>query len=88
MQVLNLLVYKLTKQPYNELLLEFLFVDEHLVDIGDDLVDYEVSLLCCAVLCCAVLCVPKQMPVAVEGVTCARIVFRAFHMQMAADRPL
>lgn len=28
--------------PYNELLLDFLFVDEHLVDIGDDLVDYEV----------------------------------------------
>ena len=36
-------MYKVTKQPYNELLLEFLFVDEHLVDIGDDLVDYEVS---------------------------------------------
>ena len=42
MQVLNLLMYRLTSMPYNELLLDFLFVDEHLVDIGDDLVDYEV----------------------------------------------
>ena len=42
LQVLNLLLFKLTKQPYDELLLKFLFVDEHLVDMGDDLVDYEV----------------------------------------------
>ena len=42
LQVLNLLLYKLTNQPYDEALLEFLFADEHLVDIGDDLVDYEV----------------------------------------------
>lgn len=41
-QVLHLLLYQLTKVPYDEQLLEFLFVDEHLVDIGDDLVDYEV----------------------------------------------
>lgn len=46
-QVLNLLLYKLTKQPYEGLLLEFLFADEHLVDIGDDLVDYEVRFMHC-----------------------------------------
>ncbi|DBA67470.1 TPA: hypothetical protein ACH3X2_001752 [Trebouxia sp. C0005] len=39
--VLNLLLYKLTRRPYDDILLGFLFVDEHLVDIGDDLVDYE-----------------------------------------------
>lgn len=42
LQVLNLLLFKLTKRQYDENLLMFLFVDEHLVDIGDDLVDYEV----------------------------------------------
>ncbi len=41
LQVLNLLLYKLTRRPYDDMLLGFLFVDEHLVDIGDDLVDYE-----------------------------------------------
>ena len=43
LQVLNLLMFKLTKRQYDETLLGFLFVDEHLVDIGDDLVDYEVQ---------------------------------------------
>ena len=43
LQVLNLLLYKLTRRPYDDMLLHFLFVDEHLVDIGDDLVDYEAS---------------------------------------------
>lgn len=43
LQVLNLLLYKLTRRPYDDVLLGFLFVDEHLVDIGDDLVDYEAS---------------------------------------------
>ena len=42
LQVLNLLLFKLTKRRYDEKLLGFLFVDEHLVNIGDDLVDYEV----------------------------------------------
>ena len=41
LQVLNLLLYKLTRRPYDDILLCFLFLDEHLVDIGDDLVDYE-----------------------------------------------
>jgi hypothetical protein len=41
-QVLNLLLFKLTGRPYDAQLLEFLAVDELLVDIGDDLVDYEV----------------------------------------------
>lgn len=45
MQVLNLLLYQLTKCTYDVTLLKFLFVDEHLVDIGDDLVDYEVYLI-------------------------------------------
>ena len=36
------MLFKLTKRPYDEALLRFLFIDEHLVDIGDDLVDYEV----------------------------------------------
>lgn len=40
-RVLNLLLYKLTRRPCDDILLGFLFVDEHLVDIGDDLVDYE-----------------------------------------------
>lgn len=42
LQVLNLLLYGLTGRPVDEQLMEFLAVDEHLVDIGDDLVDYEV----------------------------------------------
>eukprot|EP00873_Tetraselmis_striata_P019488 jgi/Tetstr1/439752/TSEL_028166.t1 len=40
-RVLNLLLYRLTGREYDEALLEFLRVDEHLVDINDDLVDYE-----------------------------------------------
>ena len=42
-QVLNLLLYGLRSAQPDEALLRFLFVDEHLVDIGDDLVDYEVG---------------------------------------------
>lgn len=45
LQVLNLLLYGLTGRSVDEQLMEFLAVDEHLVDIGDDLVDYEVSVL-------------------------------------------
>lgn len=41
-QVLNLLLYSLRKAEPDSKLLEFLRVDEHLVDIGDDLIDYEV----------------------------------------------
>mmetsp|Transcript_42611 Transcript_42611/g.101170 ORF Transcript_42611/g.101170 Transcript_42611/m.101170 type:complete len:294 (-) Transcript_42611:161-1042(-) len=40
-RVLNLVLHRLTERPYDETLLEFLLVDEHLVDISDDLVDYE-----------------------------------------------
>ncbi|KAK9915244.1 hypothetical protein WJX75_006595 [Coccomyxa subellipsoidea] len=40
-RVLNLLLYGLTGRPVDDQLMEFLAVDEHLVDIGDDLVDYE-----------------------------------------------
>eukprot|EP00877_Chromochloris_zofingiensis_P013833 jgi/Chrzof1/8703/Cz03g21080.t1 len=40
-RVLHLLLYKLLNQPCNHALLDFLKVDEMLVDIGDDLVDYE-----------------------------------------------
>lgn len=36
-QVLNLIMFRLRKQPYDEAQLAFLAVDEHLVDIGDDL---------------------------------------------------
>ena len=43
MQVLNLLLYNLRREPPDYQLLEFLRTDEHLVDIGDDLVDYEVT---------------------------------------------
>ena len=35
------MLYALRRQAPDPLLLEFLQVDEHLVDIGDDLVDYE-----------------------------------------------
>jgi hypothetical protein len=41
LQVLNLLLYALRRQDPDAPLMEFLLVDEHLVDIGDDLVDYE-----------------------------------------------
>jgi hypothetical protein len=40
--VLNLLLYRLRGAEYCEEVLHFLRVDEMLVDIGDDLVDYEV----------------------------------------------
>ncbi|KAK9823135.1 hypothetical protein WJX72_000504 [[Myrmecia] bisecta] len=40
-RVLNLLLYNLTDTTPDRALLDFLYVDEHLVDIGDDLVDYE-----------------------------------------------
>ena len=36
-QVLNLIIFRLRKRPYDEAQLAFLAVDEHLVDIGDDL---------------------------------------------------
>lgn len=42
MQVLHLLMLKLTGRPLNETLFAFLNLDERLVDMGDDLVDYEV----------------------------------------------
>lgn len=48
MQVLNLLLYALRGQQPDAVLLEFLRVDEHLVDIGDDLVDYEDDVEQCA----------------------------------------
>lgn len=41
LQVLNLLLYALTGRSPDPVLLEFLRCDEHLVDIGDDLCDYE-----------------------------------------------
>ena len=44
-QVLNLLLFSLRKQLPQPELLAFLRVDEHLVDIGDDLVDYEEDIL-------------------------------------------
>lgn len=40
-RVLNLLLHKLAGTPYDHAVLAFLRVDEMLVDIGDDLVDYE-----------------------------------------------
>lgn len=58
-QVLNLLMYKLTRQPYDEEQLAFLAVDEHLVDIGDDLCELCLQTRCtdtpacrCAMACC------------------------------------
>lgn len=44
-RVLNLLLFKLQSKPYDQVLLDFLFVDELLVDIADDLVDYEDDVL-------------------------------------------
>lgn len=44
-RVLHLLLHKLTDHAPDETLLKFMFVDEHLVDIGDDLVDYEDDVL-------------------------------------------
>ena len=43
MKVLNLLLHKLTGRPVDAAELAFLAVDEQLVDIGDDLFDYEVN---------------------------------------------
>jgi len=40
-RVLNFLLYRVAGKPYDEQALAFLLVDEHLVDINDDLVDYE-----------------------------------------------
>lgn len=41
LQVLHLLLLELLKQPHDHALLEFMRVDEMLIDIGDDLTDYE-----------------------------------------------
>lgn len=41
LQVLNLLLFRMTGAPYDEAQLAFLAVDEHLVDIGDDLCEFE-----------------------------------------------
>lgn len=41
LQVLHLLLLELLKQPRDAALLEFMRVDEMLIDIGDDLTDYE-----------------------------------------------
>jgi hypothetical protein len=43
-RLLNHLLYSLSGRPPDRALLQFLFLDEHLVDIGDDLHDYEVSI--------------------------------------------
>ena len=43
--MLNLLLFGLRKELPQPELLAFLRVDEHLVDIGDDLVDYEEDVL-------------------------------------------
>ena len=50
--MLNLLLYKLRGEEPDSQLLDFLKADEHLVDIGDDLVDYEVTpgILSCSYL--------------------------------------
>ena len=44
--MLHLLLHRLIPKDYDEHLLGFLAIDEHLVDIGDDLVDYEVRTKC------------------------------------------
>lgn len=41
MQVLHLLLHELLHKPLDEMLLSFMRVDEMLIDIGDDLTDYE-----------------------------------------------
>eukprot|EP00457_Paulinella_chromatophora_P004773 gb/GEZN01004786.1/.p1 GENE.gb/GEZN01004786.1/~~gb/GEZN01004786.1/.p1 ORF type:complete len:530 (+),score=79.26 gb/GEZN01004786.1/:47-1636(+) len=40
-RVLNCLLYRLRKAEYDEAVLSFLLINEHLVDIHDDLYDYE-----------------------------------------------
>ena len=44
-QVLHLLLSQLSGKPVDPILWQFLCIDERLVDIGDDLVDYEVRAL-------------------------------------------
>lgn len=44
-RLLNMLLYKLTNRPYDVKVFEFLFYNEHLVDIHDDLFDYEDDVL-------------------------------------------
>lgn len=61
--MLNLLLYALTRREPDQQLLDFLAVDEMLVDIGDDLVDYEVALAPAAsgaVVDCAVALMPAK----------------------------
>lgn len=41
-RLLNYLLYSIRKVEPDRQLIDFLFLDEHLVDIGDDLHDYEV----------------------------------------------
>jgi hypothetical protein len=41
LQVLHLLLHGLLKKPLDEALLSFMRLDEILIDIGDDLTDYE-----------------------------------------------
>lgn len=41
MQVMHLLLLELLKRPCDGPLLEFMRIDEYLIDIGDDLTDYE-----------------------------------------------
>ena len=43
--MLNLVLHGLAKRQVDPAQLEFLAVDEHIVDIGDDMFDYEVRLL-------------------------------------------
>jgi hypothetical protein len=38
---MHLLLLELLQQPYDSSLLEFMRIDEMLIDIGDDLTDYE-----------------------------------------------
>ena len=45
MQVLNLVLHGLTQTPIDDTEMAFLAVDEHIVDIADDLFDYEVLLV-------------------------------------------
>eukprot|EP00803_Ostreobium_quekettii_P000365 evm.model.scf_159.4 EVM.evm.TU.scf_159.4 scf_159:33780-34786(-) len=44
-RILHMLLFLLIKKPYNDTLLEFLRVDECLIDISDDLLDYEEDVL-------------------------------------------
>lgn len=41
LQVMHLLLLELLKQPFDSTLWTFMQVDEMLIDIGDDLTDYE-----------------------------------------------